>query len=144
MGEGSFLSCLFFPLFFWGGVLSVVVVFVGGGVRCPPATRCRGQDFEEEHPLVSSWPRSPVVAFYPFLGEGSPTQIDYRRKKSWYPYCNLSTEEPSFHGEGFRRLHRIGPVGTGDLTPCSFRVYMGNLHTTYAHHQCSLPMLTTN
>ena len=24
--------------------------------------------------------RSPVVPFYPFLGEGSPTKIDYRKK----------------------------------------------------------------
>ena len=31
----------------------------------------------------------PVVPFDPFLGEGSPTKIDYR--KSWYPYSNLST-----------------------------------------------------
>ena len=25
-------------------------------------------------------PRSPVVPFYPFTGEGSPTKIDYRKK----------------------------------------------------------------
>ena len=31
---------------------------------------------------------------YPCLGEGSPTKIDYR-KRSWYPYSNLSTGGPS-------------------------------------------------
>ena len=30
---------------------------------------------------------------YPFLGEGSPTEIDYRKKG--YPYSNLSTGGPS-------------------------------------------------
>ena len=29
------------------------------------------------------------MPFYPFFGEGSPSKIDYRRKKSWYPYSNL-------------------------------------------------------
>ena len=32
----------------------------------------------------------PVVPFYPFLGEGSPTKIDYRRNIG-YLYSNLST-----------------------------------------------------
>ena len=36
----------------------------------------------------------PVVPFYPFLGEGSPTKIDYRKKG--YPYSNLSTGGPRF------------------------------------------------
>ena len=31
----------------------------------------------------------PLVPFYPFLEEGSPTKIDYRNKG--YPYSNLST-----------------------------------------------------
>ena len=31
-----------------------------------------------------------------FLGEGSPTNIDYRT--SWYPYSNLSTGGPSSRG----------------------------------------------
>ena len=35
----------------------------------------------------------PVVPFHPFLGEGSPTKIDYR--KSWCPYSKLSTGGPS-------------------------------------------------
>ena len=34
-----------------------------------------------------------------FLGEGSPTKIDYR--KSWYPYSNLSTGGPRKQ-KGFR------------------------------------------
>ena len=34
----------------------------------------------------------PVVPFYPFWGEGSPTKIDYRKK--WDPYSNLSTGGP--------------------------------------------------
>ena len=29
--------------------------------------------------------RSPVVPFYPFLGEGSPTKIDYRKKGTLIP-----------------------------------------------------------
>ena len=33
----------------------------------------------------------PVVPFYPFFGEGSPTKIDYRKKGTGYPYSNLST-----------------------------------------------------
>ena len=38
---------------------------------------------------------SPVVPFLtPFFGEGSPTKIDYRRKKGKYPYSNLSTGGP--------------------------------------------------
>ena len=38
----------------------------------------------------------PVVPFYRFWGEGSPT-IYYRKKKktSWYPVSNLSTGGPS-------------------------------------------------
>ena len=35
----------------------------------------------------------PVVPFYPFFGEGSPTTIVYR--KNGYPYSNLSTGGPS-------------------------------------------------
>ena len=35
----------------------------------------------------------PVVPFYPCLGEGSPTKIDYGKKE--YPYSNLSTGGPS-------------------------------------------------
>ena len=34
-----------------------------------------------------------VVPFYPFLGEGSPTKIDYRQKIG-YPYSNLSAGGP--------------------------------------------------
>ena len=47
----------------------------------------------------ASWERDqsllgpPVVPFYPFLGEGSPTEIDYRKKR--YPYSILSTGGPS-------------------------------------------------
>ena len=33
-----------------------------------------------------------VVPFYPFLGEGSPSKIGYRR--SWYPYSNVSAGGP--------------------------------------------------
>ena len=33
------------------------------------------------------------MPFYPFLGEGSPTRIDYRKKGR--PYSNLSTGGPS-------------------------------------------------
>ena len=29
-----------------------------------------------------TWPGPPVVPFYPFSGEGSPTKIDYERKGS--------------------------------------------------------------
>ena len=36
----------------------------------------------------------PVVPFYPFLGKGSPTKIDYRKKG--YPYSTLSTGGPSY------------------------------------------------
>ena len=35
---------------------------------------------------------SPVVPFYPFLGEGSPAKKDYRKG---YPYSNLSAGGPS-------------------------------------------------
>ena len=35
----------------------------------------------------------PVVVYYLFWGEGSPTKIDYRKK--WYPYSNLSTGGPT-------------------------------------------------
>ena len=49
--------------------------------------------------LLSVWeqliflPRSPSSALYPFVGEGSPTKIDYR--KNGHPYSNLSTGGPS-------------------------------------------------
>ena len=36
----------------------------------------------------------PVVPFYPFWGECSPTKVDYR-KKIGYPYSTLSTGGPS-------------------------------------------------
>ena len=41
-------------------------------------------------PLVSQH----GVTFYSFLGQGSSTKIDYRKKG--YPYSNLSTQRPSF------------------------------------------------
>ena len=41
---------------------------------------------------VSECLRPLVVPLYPFLGEGSPTKIDYRKKR--HPYSNLSTGGP--------------------------------------------------
>ena len=38
--------------------------------------------------------RSPSRPFYPFLEEGSPTKIGYRKKKG-FPCSNLSTGGPS-------------------------------------------------
>ena len=52
----------------------------------------------------------PVVPFYPSLGEGSPTKIDYREKGC--PCSNLSTGEPSDHG--------YHPVGCGAYSPWPF------------------------
>ena len=37
--------------------------------------------------------RSPSSGLLSFLGEGSPTKIDYKKKS--YPYSNLSTGGPS-------------------------------------------------
>ena len=37
----------------------------------------------------------PPVAFYPFLGEGSPTKIEYRKNRG-HPYSNLSNLEVKF------------------------------------------------
>ena len=45
----------------------------------------------------------PVVPFYPFLGEGSPTKIE----ASWYAYSNLST------GGSRKCPHGIGWFGVG-------------------------------
>ena len=36
----------------------------------------------------------PVVPFYPFWGEGSPTKIDHTKKG--YPYSSLSTGGPRY------------------------------------------------
>ena len=46
-------------------------------------------------PLLSilSILRPPVVPFYLFLGEGSPTKVDYRKER--HPYSNLSTGGPT-------------------------------------------------
>ena len=49
----------------------------------------------------------------PFLGEGSPTKIDYRKKEEdkskghldWYPYSKLST---GGHGEQDRGIAIVG------------------------------------
>ena len=40
-------------------------------------------------------PTSPVVPFYPFLGEGSPTKIDYRKTKTeiGYPFLTSLLED---------------------------------------------------
>ena len=43
---------------------------------------------------VPTSPGSSSSAFLPFLGEGSPTRIDYRKG---YPYSNLSTGVPTSH-----------------------------------------------
>ena len=48
--------------------------------NCPFSTR----------PLVGL----PVVLFYLFFGEGSPTKID-KKERSGYPFSNLSTRGPS-------------------------------------------------
>ena len=44
------------------------------------------------------WLGPPVVPFYPFWGEGSPTNINHRKKrkekKTRYPYSDLSTGGP--------------------------------------------------
>ena len=49
----------------------------------PPQTRAREGPNEFRQCSVN-WKREtlgfPVVPFYPFLGEGSPTKIDYRKK----------------------------------------------------------------
>ena len=47
-------------------------------------------------PRVVTQSRSPSSALLPtFLGEGSPTKIDWTTEKGWYPYSNLSTGGPS-------------------------------------------------
>ena len=38
--------------------------------------------------------RSPSSALLPFFGEGTPTKIDYKKIKSWYPYSSLSSGAP--------------------------------------------------
>ena len=43
--------------------------------------------------VVVGLPGPPAVPFCPFSGEGSPTDIDQRKKKR-YPYSNLSTGGP--------------------------------------------------
>ena len=40
-------------------------------------------------------PRSSSTLSHPFLGEGSPTKLDYR-KRIGYPYSNLSAGGPRF------------------------------------------------
>ena len=39
----------------------------------------------------------PVVPFYPFLGEGSTTKIDYRELRKGHPCSNLSAGQPMRH-----------------------------------------------
>ena len=56
--------------------------------------------------------RSPVVPFYPFWGEGSPTKTDYR-EKIWYPYSNLSTGGPSHFccfPQSWQKIHQDATV----------------------------------
>ena len=49
----------------------------------------------------------PVVPFYrSFLGEGSPTKIDYRQKEFGYPSSILSTGGPCFAVHVLRDMHR--------------------------------------
>ena len=55
-----------------------------------PLPRWKKSGFEIEIALEAG---APVVPVYAFLGEGSPTKIDYR-KTSWYPYSSLSTGRP--------------------------------------------------
>ena len=50
--------------------------------------------------------RPPVVPFYPFLEEGSPTKTDYR--KDGYPYSILSTGGPRWHPLWKLLLHVCG------------------------------------
>ena len=76
-----------------------LLVFTGG-VTVPRLLRCcRISSIHIIHTLYHSRYVSkrevlgpPVVRFYPFLGEGSPTKIDYRKKGC--PYSNLSTGGP--------------------------------------------------
>ena len=64
-----------------------------------------------------SFSRSPSGApFYPFLGEGSPTTIDYR--KEGYPYSRLSTGGPTVDEQN------PAPLGSHDwLKPLFTGIY---------------------
>ena len=50
----------------------------------------------------------PVVPLYSFLGEGSPTKIDYREEKTRYPYSNLSTASTG-------RPSQVPSIGLGKI-----------------------------
>ena len=52
------------------------------------------------HPLCLSTLDPPVVPFYPFCGEGSPTKIDDRKTNRVPTYSNLSTREDLGHIKG--------------------------------------------
>ena len=57
----------------------------------------------------------PVLPFFPFLGEGSPTKIDYRKRKknkSWYS-ANLAKLEDlgTFCSGTAQRCQELGMAG---------------------------------
>ena len=61
------------------------------------------------------------MPFYPFLGEGSPTKIDYR--KSWYPYANLSTPLEHLEFEKLNHAQAPGPVHCLRCLAVSARIF---------------------
>ena len=60
----------------------------------------------------------PVVPFLtPFLGGSFSTEMDHRRKTSWYPYSNLSTGGPTIPLEANSSNHcMVNPILMGHLT----------------------------
>ena len=67
--------------------------------------------------MIPSWhtPRTPSGALLPFLGEGSPTKIDY--KKTWYPHSNLSSGGPRHVGLANVFPHNHPPLARRGAVP---------------------------
>ena len=74
----------------WGGIRQ------GRGLNCCPersySAWTNSCTIWKPWQTIVHWLGPSVVPFYPFLGEDSPTTIDYR-KQFGYPYSNLSNLE---------------------------------------------------
>ena len=83
------------------GHRSVPPVSGGAAPSAGRPTAKRGTEPREKRPMDRAEATPPGALSHPFFGwEGSPTKIDYR--KSWYPYCKLSTGGPSHGCHPFR------------------------------------------
>ena len=99
------------------------------GTESHPGVLLGGKECHPSHQGASCELRSvrllgpPVVPFYPFLGEGSPTKIDYRKKG--YPYVNLSTKGPSLCTNLLDDVNPQFPAGAARLPEAGVGVRAG-------------------